>query len=286
MRTVSQAALTVPTAYNGPVLPLLRIAAAVALLLVALAALAWLGQRRLLYFPMRTDLALSTRLAARQGLEPWLDRSGAFVGWRAPHPHGAPAARAVVLHGNAGTALDRTYLRDVLQGPGLPRIEVLLLEYPGYGPRPGTPTQESIVTAGVEAVDLLGGDVPVFLVGESLGSAAAVLAAAARPRVAGLLLATPVASVTSLARRHYPFAPALLVRDPFRADQALPRYGGRVAFLLAGRDEVAPPDLARTLFEAYPGPKRLWEEEAASHNTLRYRPEDPLWAEVWSFLLV
>jgi pimeloyl-ACP methyl ester carboxylesterase len=103
--------------------------------------------------------------------------------------------------------------------------------------------------------------------------------------VAGLLLITPVSSVAALARRHYPFAPSFLVRDAFRADLALPGYGGRVAFLLAGRDEVAPPDLARTLFQAYPGPKRLWEEPAATHNTLRYRPGDPFWGEVTGFLL-
>ncbi len=102
--------------------------------------------------------------------------------------------------------------------------------------------------------------------------------------MAGLLLVTPVASVTSLARRHYPIAPSFLVRDGFRADLALPRYGGRVGFLLAGRDEVAPPDLARALFDAYPGTKRLWEQPDATHNTLRYRPGDPLWSEIVGFL--
>ncbi|MEY2669637.1 MAG: hypothetical protein RJA59_2275 [Pseudomonadota bacterium] len=270
--------------YNPPVLPVLRVAGVVALLLVALAAVAWFGQRHLLYFPSRADLDASIRAARPRGLEPWTDGAGAFLGWRAPHPDGEPVARAIVLHGNAGAALDRAYLRDVLQGPGLPRIEVLLLEYPGYGPRGGSPTEESIVRATVEAIDSVGTGLPVLLVGESLGIAAAAMAAAARPGVAGLLLVTPVASVTSLARRHYPIAPSFLVRDAFRADRALPRYGGRVAFLLAGRDEVAPPDLARALFDAYPGTKRLWEEPAATHNALRYRPGDPLWGEIVGFL--
>ena len=91
--------------------------------------------------------------------------------------------------------------------------------------------------------------------------------------------------MTGLARRHYPFVPPFLVRDAFRADLALPRYGGRVAFLLAGRDEVAPPDQARALFDAFPGPKRLWEEPLATHNTLSFRPGDPLWGEITGFLL-
>jgi pimeloyl-ACP methyl ester carboxylesterase len=267
------------------VLTLLRFAVAAALALAVVLALAWLAQRRLLYFPDRSELAGATSAARRLGLEPWTDGTGAFAGWLSRHPGGAPVARAVVLHGNAGQALDRTYLRDVLQAPGLPPLDVLLLEYPGYGPRAGSPTEAGVVAAVTAAIDQLGPGLPVLVVGESLGSAAAALAAAERPGVAGLLLVTPVASVTSLARRHYPFAPAFLVRDPYRADRALPRYPGPVAFLVAGRDEVAPPDLARALFAARSGPKRLWEEPRATHNTLRYRPGDPLWAEVTDFLL-
>ncbi|HQR31018.1 MAG TPA: hypothetical protein PLL32_11455 [Anaeromyxobacteraceae bacterium] len=263
----------------------LRIAAAAAVVVAALLALAWLAQRRLLYFPSRSDLPEATASARRLGLEPWSDGETAFAGWLARHPGGTPVARAVVLHGNAGEALHRTYLRDVLQAAGLPPMDVLLLEYPGYGPRAGSPSEEALVAALTRAIDRLGPDLPVLLMGESLGSAAAALAAAERPGVAGLLLVTPVASVTSLARRHYPFAPSFLVRDPFRADQALPRYPGPVAFLVAGRDEVAPPDLARALAAARTGPKRTWEEPGATHNTLRYAPGDPVWAEILGFLL-
>jgi hypothetical protein len=48
--------------------PLLRIALAAALLLAALLALAWLAQRRLLYFPARHDLAAATCAANGLGL--------------------------------------------------------------------------------------------------------------------------------------------------------------------------------------------------------------------------
>jgi pimeloyl-ACP methyl ester carboxylesterase len=267
------------------VLPILRTLAVAAMALLAVLTVAFLAQRRLLYFPTPSDLSMSVRVAASRGLAPWTGPGGAFLGWRSSHPGGAPVARVVVLHGNAGTALDRAYLRDVLQGPDLPPLDVYLMEYPGYGSRAGSPTEVTIVAATVEAIDLLGTDLPNFLAGESLGSAAAVLAAAARPHVAGLLLVTPVASVTALARHHYPLVPSFLVRDTFRADLALPGYRGRVAFLLAGRDEVAPPGQARALFDAFPGPKRLWEEPEATHNTLRYRPGDPVWADVWRFLL-
>lgn len=263
---------------------LLRLSLAVAVLVLAGVLLAWLAQRRLLYFPTTEGLAASVERARAAGLTPWRDASGAFLGWRAP-PGGAAGARVIVLHGNAGNALDRTYLRDVLQGPGGPAVEVLLLEYPGYGPRAGAPSEGALVEAATSAIDLVGADLPVLLVGESLGSAVAARAAALRPGLAGVLLVTPLASVVAVARRHYPFLPAALIRDTLRADLALPRYGGRVGFIVAGRDEVVFPDLGRALFEAYPGPKRLWEAPRAQHNTLPFVPGAPPWPEVRAFLL-
>ncbi|HZY05418.1 MAG TPA: alpha/beta fold hydrolase [Anaeromyxobacteraceae bacterium] len=258
---------------------------ALAAVLLGLAALLVFGQRRLLFFPARQAPALAEREARRLGLEPWTE-GGRFLGWRSPAP-GEPRARVLVLHGNAGSALDRVYVRDVLQAPGRPPLEVLLLEYPGYGPRPGAPSERALVEAALEAVRLARRDgTPLLLWGESLGSAVAALAAAAAPgAVDGLALVTPLRSVPAVAARHYPFLPVSLVRDAFRADLALPRHPGPAAFLVAGRDEVVFPDLSRSLFDAFPGRKRLWLEEGAGHNTLDYHPGLPRWREMLAFLL-
>jgi pimeloyl-ACP methyl ester carboxylesterase len=264
------------------------VAAAVAALAVGGLLLVLTASRRLLYFPTRQDLAAATEAARRADLAPWMEQ-GRFLGWRSTRAPAAPRARLVVLHGNAGTALDRAYLRDVFEAAGA--VEVLLLEYPGYGPRGGEPTQASIVAACLEAVDAARrGGAPVVLVGESLGSAAAALCAAERPAdVDGLVLVTPLSSVPAIAARHYPFVPAALlsavVADPYRADRALPRYPGPVAFLVAGRDEITFADLALALFEARRGPKRLWVEPGATHNGLRYDRRDPRWREVLEFVL-
>jgi pimeloyl-ACP methyl ester carboxylesterase len=248
---------------------------------VALVAVAWLGQRRLLYFPARYELAAVREAAAARGLEPWAP-VGAFMGWRA----GPPGARGtlVVLHGNAGSALDRAYFAGAFAAalPDLP-LAVVLAEYPGYGPRAGTPSQASLVAAAREAVrearrELPG---PVILAGESLGTAVAALAAAEAPgEVDGLVLVTPLASVPAVGRRHYPFLPTAFFRDPWRADLALPRYGGPVAFLLAGRDEVVFTDLGRALHDAYPGRKGLWVDPGAGHNSVDWRPGLPRWGEM------
>jgi pimeloyl-ACP methyl ester carboxylesterase len=267
---------------------LLRLPLLAAGVLGGLALLLYAAQRRLLYFPERQDLARATEEARRQGLEPWLG-GGRFLGWRSAHPSGRAAGRLLVLHGNGGHALHRIYFRDVFQGPAVAvPLDVYLLEYPGYGSRPGAHSERELVAAALEAVDLLGRDAsgPLLVLGESLGSAVAAIAAAARPgSVAGVLLVTPVKSVLAVARRHYPFLPEMLLRDTYRADEALPRFPGPVAFLVADRDEVVFADLGRALFEEYPGKKRLWVEEGGGHNTVRYNPRDPRWGDMAAFLL-
>lgn len=259
-------------------------------LLPATLAVALLGScvRQLLYFPERQDPERARQEAARLGFAPWADRDGAFHGWREPPTAPAPRARLVVLHGNGGHALHRAHYRDVFpRRHGSLPVELLLLEYPGYGARTGKPSQPAILAACREALaDLRREPGPVVLVGESLGSAAAALCAAEAPGgVDGLLLVTPLSSVQAVARRHYGFAPSFLLPDTFRADEALPRYGGPVGFLVAGRDEVVFPDLGLALHRDYPGPKRLWVQEGAGHNTLRFDRRDPMWGEMLALVL-
>lgn len=257
------------------------------LVVAAVLALAWLLQRRLLYFPAPMERRAAARAAAALGLEPWIDERdrpapGELLGWRLR----TPGARAglVVFHGNAGSALDRAYVARAFAraSPALP-LDVYLAEYPGYGPRPGAPAERTILRAAVEAIRAARADGPrpVFVLGESLGSAVAALAAAeVRGEVDGLVLVTPLASVPAVARRHYPFVPAAFLRDTWRADLALPRYGGPVAFLVAGADEVTFADLGVALHDAYPGRKALWVDERATHNGFDWRPGLPRWREV------
>jgi len=249
--------------------------------------LVFLGQRRMLYFPDRQEMEGAEGQAARLGLEPFRS-GGEFLGWRARHPEGAARGRLVVFHGNAGSALDRVHYRDVFQAPGQEPVDLYLAEYPGYGPRPGEPSERALVPAALEVARAARSDGPgpVILVGESLGSGVAALAAAEDPGSAdGLLLVTPLASVPAVARRHYGLVPDWIVRDRYHADLALPRYPGPVGFLVAGRDEVVFTDLGLALFESRSGPKRLWVDKEAGHNTLDFDPGQARWGEILQYVL-
>jgi len=248
-------------------------------------AVAFLAQRRLLYFPERYPEGRALEPAARLGLAPWRDGGGALLGWRMPAAGPAgPRARVVVLHGNAGSALDRVHYAAALAPLG---IEVSLLEYPGYGPRPGAPTMGSLGGAAAEAVDRLAaeGASPIWLLGESLGSGVAARAVALRPgRVKGLVLVTPFARMADVVRLHYPYLPAFLLRDRYEPEDELAAWGGPTWVLVAGRDEVVGVHQGLRLADRLGGPKRVEVQEEATHNGLALGAGEPFWAELVAFL--
>lgn len=250
----------------------------------ALCLVAFLLQRRMMYFPERGPEAEAIRQAAQMGLAPWRDGSGRLLGWRrAAGAHSRP--RILLLHGNAGDALDRAGYLPVLEAAG---FEGVLLEYPGYGPRDGAPSERALVADGRAALRRLNaeGPGPVFLLGESLGSGVAVQVATAEPgAVAGLLLVTPFARMTEVASRHYPLLPLrLLLRDRWDSLGAIRGYPGPVALVLAGRDEVVGAAQGRRLAAAVPGPVFVREAPWADHNGLPLEPGQPPWPELLDFL--
>jgi pimeloyl-ACP methyl ester carboxylesterase len=220
------------------------------------------------------------------GLQVWRDNAGEAIGWKSPGDTNA-RYRMLVLHGNAGYALNRGYFVTGLRAQGR-QWDVFLFEYPGYGARKGTPSEANFKAAATQALEsLLATDSrPVFIIGESLGSGVASFLASTLPnKVAGLLLITPFSSLTDVAAYHYPFLPVrTLLCERYDSREALSHYNGPVAFLLAGRDEVVTSELGQQLYESYSGPKWLHVEAHAGHNNLPYDPAAPWWGEVSTFL--
>lgn len=248
-------------------------------------------QRRALYYPMRVGEAELIPLAAENGLVPWRGHNGNYIGWQPATDPPEADDLLLVFHGNAGFALHRTYLADGFrQSLAEPAFQVFLMEYPGYGPRPGTPSEKAIQAAAADALAQLRQDHPgsrIFLAGESLGSGVACWLAGEHPnQIAGLFLITAFNRLTDVARHHYPILPvALLLRDRFESSQALTRYRGPVGILLAGDDQVIPPEFGKRLHEDYKGPRQLWVQEGSGHNTLDYGISASWWTEATAFLL-
>jgi uncharacterized protein len=238
-------------------------------------------QRRLIYFPTTLSIEASEQAAATQGLLPWRTTRGQIIGWHMPAT-GLSKCAVLVVHGNAGCALHREYFARPIHTAA--PVDVFVLEYPGYGAREGSPSLTTLFSAADEAFDLFPTGLPIFIVGESLGAGvAAHLARTRGERVAGLILFAPYDNLVSVAQSVMPYLPVrLLLRDRFDPADDLKHYHGPVEFVLAGADDVIPPDSGRKLYDGYTGPKRIQTMPGARHNDIaRQSPE--WWQNIFAF---
>jgi len=248
-------------------------------------------QRRLIYYPSTGAPSALAQMAQAEGFEPLANSDGETIAYlHTPRDGASPEAVFIVFHGNAGFALHRSYYRDALREVSAGRWACVVLEYPGYGARTGSPSKDSLEAAAAEVLEtvLARHPVPVYLIGESLGSGVATSLAASHPdKVSGLILVTPFTSLAEVGRHHYPFLPVrLLLRDNFDNIKNLKHYGGPVAVVLAEDDRIIPAEIGKKLHDAYEGPRRLWTQPGAGHNTLDLNPENPMWKEISDFLKV
>lgn len=252
--------------------------------LLAVAA-AYFLQDFLLYHPSRFDRESLESRAQRNGLVLWPPGAEDYRGLTSPLQTTATRGTAVVFHGNAGSAEGRTYYLAALERLG---YRVLLAEYPGYGARPGTPS-EGTFFSDAEATVMLAAehwDEPIYLIGESMGCAVvAGVAARGDAPVSGLLLITPWDSLPSLAQSLFWYLPARwLVRDRFDSVRNLAGYSGPVAVAMAERDEVIPVKHTQNLYTSLSASKRLWVFPGAGHNSWPIAATEPWWTEAMEFL--
>jgi len=245
------------------------IAAACLALIAAVVALVWTIQRRLMYFP-----TAGVPAAGELGLtdvEPVTFETSdglRLSGWFFPAPGTSPRVTVLVFNGNAGNRSHRVPLAAALRQRGL---QVLLVEYRGYGGNPGTPTEKGLAADSRAARAYLTGrpDVdPSRLVyfGESLGTAVAVDLAVDHPPAA-LVLRSPFTSMGDIGQHHYPFLPVrMLLRDRFAVIERIQRIRIPLLVIAGGRDRIVPIDNTRRLYDAATAPKTLLVLPDADHN--------------------
>ena len=240
-------------------------------------------QDRMLYFPEPVGLSTLLAAAQRDGLRGW-PTEGEIRGL-VREPEGPARATLVLFHGNAGHAGHRAFYA------GLARfgVRVILAEYPGYGPRPGTPCEEALVTDAVETIVLAHREfaAPVLLAGESLGAGVAAAAYVRVPQaVAALWLITPWDSLVNTATHHYPWLPVgWMLRDRYDSLTHLANAQIPVAVMVAERDTIVPARFGRNLYEQLRAPKRFWQVPGADHNDWLDHVDEHWWAEVIDYLL-
>lgn len=203
------------------------------------------SQRKSLFYPSHHKDA--------NGLEQWIE-AGEIIGYARRSL--APKNIWLLLHGNAGQATDRAYTLPCFS----PSDSVYILEYPGYGNRPGSPSKDSFNDAAAKAYSILlkkFPDKPVCVAGESIGSGPASFLATQDPPPAKIVLTVPFDRLSDVAAEHLnPSIPVrLIMKDNWNNAASLSNYSGQVEIFGAIDDEVIPITHARSLADKIPRAK-------------------------------
>lgn len=241
-----------------------------------------LFQRKLIYFPPHYSPDQVNEAARAAGLERWTNASGQFIGMRRLSPRQPADGRILIVYGNGSWTVGCAHYADDIQDRAA--LDVYILEYPGYGDRAGSPSEKTILQAADEALQLLGTNNPVYLVGESLGSGVAAYLAGTHPdQVAGIVLLSPFNRLASVAQYHWPLFPVnLILVDKYPSEDYLRNYHGPVGIVVDGRDKVVPERFGLQLYEGCAAPKRLWRFPNGHHISIM-EPAAKFWGDVFDF---
>lgn len=169
----------------------------------------------------------------------------------------------IFMHGNGELADDWIESFEVPRAWGM---AALLVEYPGYGRAPGSPSEKSITEAVRAAYDWAAADPRIdpdriVAYGRSLGGGVAARLAVDR-KVAALILESAFTSVADFAARF--LAPAFLIRDPFDTRKTLASYRGPLLLIHGRLDTIVPIEHGRELAALVPGAR--FHELDCGHN--------------------
>lgn len=211
-------------------------------------------QRKLLYFP--------THRNPDGRLEVWRADNGEIIGFDRQVP--CPVNVWLMLHGNAGQAEDRAYALPCFSGAD----SVFILEYPGYGMRPGRPSKDAFDAAAAAAYLRLRKSFPgkpVCVLGESIGSGPACSLASQPVPPDKIVLVVPFDRLADVAADHFPFLPIRwILGDNWDNVAALSAYHGAVEIFGAQQDNIIPIRHAAALAQAVPATR--FHQVTGGHN--------------------
>lgn len=198
-----------------------------------------------------------------------------------------PKKLVAIFHGNAGHAAHRIYMTEGFRDDN--STVVFLAEYPGYGARPGAPSEKSLFAAAEDDLRWLQKKfpgLPLILMGESLGTGVAARMATLFKSQA-VILASPFDSLTSAAKFHYAFLPVdFLLKDRFDSAAALQSVTAPLLIIHGDQDNVVPLTLGQRLHDSYGGPKDMLVLAGFGHNDLPWDDKgSALWRKISAFLV-
>lgn len=253
------------------------------IVVLAVVALAWIFQRRLIYLPDSAAVPPAAEILPGARDVTVHTEDGLALGAYLVPPSGPDRDMTIlVAPGNAGSRVLRVPLAQRLAAEGL---SVLLIDYRGYGGNPGSPSEHGLITDVRAAYWYLveqAGVPPQRLVyfGESLGAAVVTQLAVEHPPTA-LVLRSPFTDLASAGAVHYPLLPVRqLLWDRFPVTEPIARVEVPTVIIYGTEDAIVPPEQSRAVAAAAGGPVRTVPVAGADHNDAALLVGDELIAAI------
>jgi alpha-beta hydrolase superfamily lysophospholipase len=196
-----------------------------------------------------------------------------------------PRGTIVFFHGNGEYAWFRPWTVEALSRRG---FRVFLYEYPGYGGRPGKPSESAIVPDAQALIRSLkeAGYGPIYVWGESLGAGvASAVCADESLDIKGLALISPWDNIANVGLSRFPYIPVrLLMIDRYDSVANLQHFGHPICITRGDLDETVLPRLTLNLYTQLPEPKKMILKEGYGHNNWPSDPAQGWWDDVLDFI--
>jgi alpha-beta hydrolase superfamily lysophospholipase len=212
------------------------------------------------------------------------ERDGQKLRWYFFPAEGAKAA-ALLFHGNRDGAFERLDFVEALKPLG---VSVALAEFPGYAGEPGPTSEWAVLRNALAMHDEVAArtaGLPLFVMGESLGTGPATYVASLR-RPRGLILSTPYTSMADVAKFRYPWVPIhRLIRHPFKATLWAPHVQCPVLALHGTADQTVPYAMGQAESKRFSRLERFETVEGAGHADLRGFNHGQFWKACGAFIV-
>lgn len=240
-------------------------------LFVFLSAMAYFGQGQMMFVPSR-EIEITPDQIGLVFDDVFIEviDNEKIHAWYFPAATGS-AKTVLFYHGNAGNISHRVLTAKLLLELG---VNVLLIDYRGYGRSDGEPTEANIYADAQTAYDWLREQkqrqpAEIFLFGRSLGGAVAVEIGATN-ECGGVIVESSFTSIVEMGRRVYPYLPvSLLVRYPFDSISKISRIQSPVLVTHSPEDEMIPYEMGQQLYQAASG-DRTFVVLSGGHNDQSY----------------
>lgn len=247
---------------------------------VFIAAALYIFQEKMLFFPVGPDFGNCPKMEQYRAKAVETDGVRYYL-----KETGTPGCWIVVFHGNAGSACDRTYFYDLLSGLN---ANLVLFEYPGYGGSRHKPGEKVIREKALALVSHIrktpAGHLPVYLLGESLGTGVATWVST-QTKISGLVLISAYTAISKVARHHYPWLPVQsLLKHKFPADEWATRTDTPAILFHGRQDDIIPIRFAREQVKRFKSEARLFEIENCGHNDMVTVGESRIKNEIQKFV--